>query len=392
LLGAGGSEHDEPVRILFSSTPLDGHFRPMVPLARALRERGHAIAVATEHGWHALVEAEGLEALAAGRPHHDAWQHVVDVHGDALGPALDDLGAEIFALLFAEGHAHHKAPALADVAERWEADAIVFESGDLAGPAVAAALGIRAVHHSWGPMIPLSWFEAASDRVGPAWESLGLSPARLAGVFDGLYVDLAPAPFRSEPPAVERTSMRPCSPDPAPVPGWVAELEPPLVYATLGTLFNRPDLLGTLVEALDGVGSAVVTTGRDLDPAELGPVPANVRVERFLPQAQVLPRADVAVGHGGSGSTLGALAQGVPLVLLPMGADQFHVAAGAAATGAAIVLRPDHVTPATVRAAVSAVLAEESYGRAARVVQSEVASMPTPAETAIVVERFVAGG
>jgi UDP:flavonoid glycosyltransferase YjiC (YdhE family) len=391
LPDVGGSTHDEPVRILFSSTPLDGHFRPMVPLARALRERGHAVAVATEPGWHPHVEAEGLDALAAGGPHQDAWQHVLDVSGDSLGSALSDRGDEIFALLFAEGHAHRKAPELADAAQRWEADAIVFESGDLAGPAVAAALGIPAVHHSWGPMIPPSWFEASSERVRPAWEALGVSPTRLAGAFDGLYVDLAPARFQSEPPPGERTPMRPCSPEPAPVPAWVADLEPPLVYATLGTLFNRPDLLGTLLEALDGVGSAVLTTGRDVDPAELGPVPAHVRVERFLPQAQVLPRAAAAVGHGGSGSTLGALGQGVPLVLLPMGADQFHVSASAEAAGAAVVLRPHEVTSASVREALGTVLGDESYGRAARSVQAEVASMPAPAGTAIVVERFIAG-
>lgn len=65
-----------PVRILFTSTPLDGHVRPMLPLARALRERGHAVAFATEPDWHPHVEAEGFDALAAGRSHQAAWQHV----------------------------------------------------------------------------------------------------------------------------------------------------------------------------------------------------------------------------------------------------------------------------------------------------------------------------
>ncbi|WP_191277685.1 glycosyltransferase [Nocardioides flavus (ex Wang et al. 2016)] len=360
----------------------------MVPLARALRSRGHDVAVATERGWHAHVEAEGLDALAAGCPHDEAWQGVVDTLGDASAVRADT-GQEVFALLFAQGHAHRKARELADVAERWGADAVVFESGDLAAPAVAAALGVPAVHHSWGPMIPLAWFEAASERVAPVWDALGVPPARLAGAFDGLYVDLAPARFRTELPPGEVTALRPTSPDPAAVPDWVADLEPPVVYATLGTLFNSPDLLRTLLAALDGVGSAVLTTGRDVDPAELGAVPANVRVERFVPQTQVLPRAAAAIGHGGSGSTLGALAQGVPLVLLPMGADQFHVATGAAAAGAAVVLRPDEVTPASVRAALDAVLADEAYGRAAGAVRAEVAAMPTPEEAAVVVERFL---
>ena len=84
------------MRILFSSTPLDGHFRPMVPLARALRSRGHDVAVATERGWHAHVEAEGLDALAAGCPHHDAWQGVVDALGD-MSSVRADTGQEIFA-------------------------------------------------------------------------------------------------------------------------------------------------------------------------------------------------------------------------------------------------------------------------------------------------------
>lgn len=380
------------MRILFTSTPLDGHVRPMLPLARALQERGHAVAFATEPDWHPHVEAEGFDALAAGRPHDAAWQHVVDVLGDSLATSLDDLGAEVFAHLFAEGHAHAKAPDLAAVAEGWEADAIVHESGDLAGPAVAAALGIPVVHHSWGPMLPLPWFEAAAAIVGPAWEAFGLSSPPLAGAFDGLYVDLAPACFRADPPPGARTSMRPCSPDPAPAPAWVADLDQPLVYATLGTLFNDPDMLGTLVAALDGVGPVLLTTGRDVDPAGLGAVPANVRVERFLPQAQVLPRAAAAVGHGGSGSTLGALAHGVPLVLLPRGADQFHVAAGAEAAGAAVVLRPGQVTAASVREALDAVLADGTYANAARAVRADVVSMPTPAETAVVVEQFVAGG
>ena len=58
-------------------------------------------------------------------------------------------------------------------------------------------------------------------------------------------------------------------------------------------------------------------------------------VERYVPQADVLPLCDVAVGHGGSGSTLGALAHGLPMLLLPHGADQFENAQACAALGVA---------------------------------------------------------
>jgi UDP:flavonoid glycosyltransferase YjiC (YdhE family) len=362
----------------------------MIPLARALRHRGHDVAVATEVGWHPQVAAEGFDALAAGRPHELAWQHAASMLGGSVAFALEHRGDEVFALIFGEGHANTKAPQLAESAERWAADAIVFESGDLAGPAVATALGLPSVHHSWGPMLPATWFEAATARVEPAWNTFDLAPPPLAGMFGGLYVDLAPPRFRSEPPPGERVEMRPVLADPGAVPAWLRRLKPPLVYVTLGTLFNDPRLLRTLVDALDGVGSAVVTTGRDVDPAALGVVPLNVHVERFLPQSQVLPLAAAAIGHGGSGSTLGALAHGVPMVLLPMGADQFHVAARSASAGAAIIVRPHEANPATVHRALHTVLDDESYRNAARAVQDELTAMPTPTDTAATVEQFVA--
>lgn len=383
---------DDAVRFLFSSTPLDGHFRPMVPLVRALTARGHRVAVATEVGWHPHVVAEGLEPLAAGPSKEAAWQHAVDALGSSLPWALEHGADQIFAHLFGGGHALPKVRPLAAVAEEWGADVVVSESADLAGPAVAAALGLPFVHHSWGPMIPVSWYEQTSPLVAPGWDALALAQPPLAGMFEGLYVDLAPPTFPGERPAGPQVSLRPAAPDPSAVPAWVKDLEQPLVYVTLGTLFNDPDLLRTLVAALDGVGSAVVTTGRDIDPAELGAVPSHVRVERFIPQAQVLPCAAAAIGHGGAGSTLGALAHGVPLVLLPMGADQFHVSACAAVSGAAVVLGLPEVSAPTVRAALEAVLHDDAHHRAAGAVRDEIATMPDAAEAAVAVEAFAAAG
>ena len=65
----------------------------------------------------------------------------------------------------------------------------------------------------------------------------------------------------------------------------------------------------------------LLTIGDRRDPAELGPLPRRVRVERWVAQDEVMPRAAAVVGHGGSGSTLTALAAGVPLALLPLFVD-----------------------------------------------------------------------
>ncbi len=61
--------------------------------------------------------------------------------------------------------------------------------------------------------------------------------------------------------------------------------------------------------------------------ADLGRLPANVRVERFVQHGPILARAAVAVTHGGMGATQKALSAGVPCVVVPFGRDQLEVAA-----------------------------------------------------------------
>ena len=61
----------------------------------------------------------------------------------------------------------------------------------------------------------------------------------------------------------------------------------------------------------------IVTTGRDRDPAEFGPQPAHVRIERYVPQSLLFPRCDLVITHGGTGTVLTALGHGLPMVLIP---------------------------------------------------------------------------
>ena len=121
----------------------------------------------------------------------------------------------------------------------------------------------------------------------------------------------------------------------------------------------------------------------------LDDVSPNVRVERFVPQAQVLGSCAAVVSHGGSGTMLGALAAGLPLVLIPQGADQFENAARCERAGAAVVLRPDEVTGGSVAAAVRLVLSNPAYAEAARVIAAEFEEMGTPDEVAAAVEEHV---
>jgi Erythromycin biosynthesis protein CIII-like, C-terminal domain len=164
------------------------------------------------------------------------------------------------------------------------------------------------------------------------------------------------------------------------------------VYFTLGTVFNLEsgDLFARVLAGLRQLDVDVVATvGRQIDPEELGPQPERIRLERYLPHSAVLPRCIAVVSHGGSGTVLGALAHGLPSVLLPMGADQPWNAARCEELGVAVVLDAVRATPEDVREAVSAVLRDPRYRAAAEHVRDEIRALPGPEHAVRLLERLV---
>jgi len=175
------------------------------------------------------------------------------------------------------------------------------------------------------------------------------------------------------------------------LPAWVAGLpERPTVYATLGTAFNqRPDLFAAVIAALrDEPVNLIVTVGRDMDPAQFGALPPNVHIERYIPQTLLFPRCAAVVTHGGFGTVLSALSHGLPLVVIPIGADQPANARRCTALGVGRSLAPAAVTPATVREAVRAVLDGPGYRRQAEGLRAEMAALPGPEYAVALLERL----
>jgi UDP-N-acetylglucosamine transferase subunit ALG13 len=298
---------------------------------------------------------------------------------------------------FATLDAPAKVPELRVAALDWKPDLIVHDSSDLAGPVVSAELGIPTVHHSFGRLVPPAILERAGAESEALWREAGLTPEPFAGAFRGLYLDICPPSFQTEvvPAGARVEPLRPVfDPDPSEsLPEWVEGLpDRPTVYVTLGTVHNDPTVFRLLLAALADVAcNVIVTVGRNNDPASLEPLPANAVVERYIPQALLLPHCRAVVSHGGSGSVLATLAAGLPMLLVPQGADQFENAAHAGRLGAAQVLLPDELIEDAARAAVISLLEEESYRASARRVAAEIAAMPPPEELVpVLVELAVA--
>src|SRR5687768_17196795 len=143
--------------------PWEGHFRPLVPLAHALAARGHDVAFATAAAWEPRVAEERFPVLPAGLSQDEGNELFAPFREKIFRLPGEVRRPHHFSTLFARIHAPAKLPELIGVARSWGADAIVYDSCDLAAPLAAASLGLPSVNHSFGGMVPLVALEASRE-------------------------------------------------------------------------------------------------------------------------------------------------------------------------------------------------------------------------------------
>jgi len=117
-----------------------------------------------------------------------------------------------------------------------------------------------------------------------------------------------------------------------------------------------------------------MTTGPNIDPESLGPARRNAQVRSFVPQAAVLHRAAAVIHHGGSGTLLGCFEAGVPMVVVPLFADQPWNASRVEAAGLGRSVTEHSDT--TLRAALNDVMSDAAYADRGRVIAAEMAELP----------------
>jgi UDP:flavonoid glycosyltransferase YjiC (YdhE family) len=140
----------------------------------------------------------------------------------------------------------------------------------------------------------------------------------------------------------------------------------PLVLVSLSTSEQgQADLLHRCVDAVGSLPvRAIVTTGPSIDPASVR-AGDNTQVVRYAPHAEILPSTSLVITHAGLGTTMAALGNGVPLLCVPMGRDQFFNAEQAQNLGAGRMLLPD-ADASQIADAAREMLADGSYQAAAK--------------------------
>ncbi len=299
---------------------------------------------------------------------------------------------------FARRGARERSAELLAICAQWQPDVIVCDEVDFGSMVAAERLMLP---HAAVLVIAAGSLvrpEVMSEPLQELRAAHGLSPdPELKMLSRNLVLAPFPPSYRDPrfPLPATAYSIRPLTLDLSPndtVPSWFANLpDGPIVYFTLGTEFNLEsgDLFSRVLAGLSKLPIyLVVTVGRQVDPAEFGPQPDNIRIERYIPQALLLPRCSLSLSHGGSGSVMGALAHGVPMVLIPMGADQPLNGERCAALGVARVLDPIAATPQEIRGEVETVLKDSRYRLHTERLRDEIASLPGPDYAVDLLERL----
>jgi UDP:flavonoid glycosyltransferase YjiC (YdhE family) len=359
------------MRILFSGVPALGHLLPLVPLARAAQSAGHDVAVLTSGGMRDVLATElpSVPVLPAGPMPPVLFAEVarrIPGSDPANRPEPGDV-AEFFAGTRVDltiDDALREATA-------WAPDVVVADAVDLVGPLVAAGLDVPYAVVAFGPEVPDAFRQPMVDLVLPRYAERGLVPAPPVALLDPTPVGLHGPGWTQHPLTIPFRSAPHSRPGDgaalAPFPGSEAR---PRVLVTLGTVFGDAALLRSILDAFqpDEV-DVVATVGVIRDQLE---DTEHVRFVPFRPMRELLAGVDLVVSAAGAGTVLAAASIGVPMVLLPQGADQFINAARAAEAGFAVVVdEPGEVGPVVRR-----VLAEPEYAAAARRLREETEQRP----------------
>jgi UDP:flavonoid glycosyltransferase YjiC (YdhE family) len=374
-----------------------GHLGPLLPFLAAARRRGDETLIIGPPALRDMVGRANHGFRAGGEPPEADVAPIRERLPVAPAREASVLGnRELFGRMATTA----MLPGMREACTQWSPDLVLREPCEYASAVVAQHMGIR---HA---QVAISLAEAEAGSIATAAPALEDHRRGLVQEIQGSpYLTRFPASLDPSPFPRTVRFRTPGTSDGRALQDWWGGSGAPLVYATFGTVLGHMSIAAGIYRmALAAVARldvrVLVTVGHRFDRTALEPVPANVHVEPWVEQADVLAEADLVVCHGGSGTVFGALAAGVPLVVTPLFADQFLNGRRVADCGAGLVVEPeggdddgtrrvlaDRDAP-RIADAIDAVLETASYRRNARRIAREMATAPSVDE---VLDALLAG-
>jgi MGT family glycosyltransferase len=369
-------------RYLAYTSPARGHLYPLVSTLDVLRARGHSVVVRTLASQVGLMRERGFDAAAIDPAieelEHDDWKARTPVGANKrvlrtflrrakleipdIRKAIDDVQPDALIIdISASG-----AAAVAESGSLPWAQYLPYFTPIRSVDAPPFGLGLQPRHDWRGrlrdaiverialrPLMRESIAQHNAMRASVRAPALGNMTDLYSRAPVFLYYTAEPFEYpRRDWPANYRLVGPGLWEPPSEPPAWLAAIDRPLVLVSCSSEYqNDRRLVDTTLRALAEEEVFVVATLAGNDPAALD-VPRNARVERYVAHAPLLQRASCVVCHGGMGITQKALANGVPVCVVPFGRDQLEVAGHVKAAGTGAVLQPLLLNPKRLRTAV----------------------------------------
>jgi len=401
------------MKIGFVSMPLSGHLNPMTALARKLQSRGHEVIFIGIPDIEPIVHAAGISFIPycekeypAGSTDH-LYAPVAKLHGlevtrfscaeinpfiaqaafDNLSEKLVETGVE--ALVIDTIHFFLELVPMSmgiPYVHIWNVHHVDFSGvtppcffswpNETTPEALARNVkGVQDVGRLLAPLVEVAIRYAKKVGLEIDWQNPHATVSKLAVItqtpkeFD-LPGSSWPSHFHYAGPFHDDRGR-----EPVPFP-WEKLSDKPLVYASLGTLVNGLEYVYKTI--LGAVGKlpqiqVVLSIGKNVNLDDLGPIPSNTIVVRTAPQIELLKMAALCITHAGLNTVLEALAQGVPMVAIPIAYDQPGVAARIAHHYVGEFLDLENLTPERLLQTIQTVLQNPNYGERARYFQEIIA-------------------
>jgi len=394
------------MKIGFVSMPFVGHLNPMTILARRLQSRGQEVAFIGVPDVEPFARAAGLDFMPFCENEYPAgsiaklYRPSSKQHGlEAARWSIRERSVDLFSA--ASNHLPWK---LADTC----VDALVIDvihtflelvpmSLDMPYVQVSTGLhldfsgttppfffswphettpeaftrnleGIKAAGEVFAPVVPVAMSYAEKVGLQIDWSDFTATTSKLAVMtqtpkeFDFPGIPW-PAHFHYTGPFHDIEGR-----DPISFP-WEKLTGNPLVYASMGTLVNGLERVYKII--LQAVGQLsdiqlVLSVGANINLDDLGTIPPNVIVVRTAPQLELLKRAALCITHAGLNTALESLAQGVPMVAIPIAYDQPGIAARVSYHGVGEFLEIEDLAVERVQGLIQQVLENPRYREKAR--------------------------
>ncbi|MEV4148850.1 macrolide family glycosyltransferase [Amycolatopsis sp. NPDC049691] len=363
--------------VAFLTYPAHGHVNPTLPVAAELVRRGHRVSYVVAEQYAEAVRATGATVLPYESHVPKSWDTVAipeEITGDvvaeaglaqalegfaslrtALG-AFDDDRPDVF-LYDAFGY-----PTGRLLARKWDVPAILLCSTFVANERFSPYASMAGKVPAPDPAHPALAKAAAVVEDALAEHLPGTSAAEFAQGNEDTKLVFLPREFQPGGDTFDDgfAFVGPCLGDRAG--GWTPPDSRPVLLIAMGSFgyHRQREFFASCLEAFAGTPwHVVMTIGRLVSAADLGPVPSNFELHPWVPQPAVLSRASGFVSHAGMGSTMESLALGVPPVVVPRTLEQEIVADRIAELGLGVRVDPADVDAETLRAAVTG-LAEDA--------------------------------